>query len=187
MKNKIKKNILYFTKEIIPVIIGILIALYINNWNESRKERKYINQIFSSISKELKDTNEEIDRIIPLQKSLVDTISFYSKNKDINLFDALRKTNGIHIPTVRLNSWKAISNSKIELVNYDKLTLLSMIEEQQELVKNKSKYLMEFLYSNIHSYENEKKEVLQILIMDLIQTEESTREGIKNFEKLEKQ
>jgi hypothetical protein len=28
----------YFTKEIIPVIIGILIALFINNWNEERKE-----------------------------------------------------------------------------------------------------------------------------------------------------
>lgn len=187
MRDKIKKNILYFIKEIIPVILGILIALYINNWNESRKEKRYINQIFSSISKELKDTNEEIDRIIPLQKSLVDTISFYSKNNDINLFDALRKTNGMHIPTIRLNSWKAISNSKIELVNYEKLTLLSRIEEQQELIKNKSEYLMGFLYSNIHSYENEKKKVLQILITDLIQTEESAQEGIRNFEKLEKQ
>lgn len=34
-------------REIVPVIIGILIALLINNWNEDRKDKKYLNQIFS--------------------------------------------------------------------------------------------------------------------------------------------
>lgn len=186
MKEKIKKNTKHFIKEIIPVIAGILIALYINNWNENRKEKIYINQIFSSITKELKDTNQEIDRILPLQKSLIDSIDFYSKNSDINLFDALKKANGVHIPTIRLNSWKSISNSQIELVNYEKLTALSLIEEQQGLIKRKSEYLMQFSYSNLYNSDKEKKDLFKILLLDLIKTEESIREEIKYFEKLEK-
>jgi hypothetical protein len=46
-----KKYIKAFFKEIVPIIIGILVALYINNWNENKKDEKYINQILSSIKK----------------------------------------------------------------------------------------------------------------------------------------
>ncbi|HBU78269.1 MAG TPA: hypothetical protein DEF18_09225, partial [Muricauda sp.] len=36
-ENKISKYLLYALGEIILVVIGILIALRINNWNENRK------------------------------------------------------------------------------------------------------------------------------------------------------
>lgn len=38
--NRIRKYLLYAIGEIILVVIGILIALQINNWNESRKKEK---------------------------------------------------------------------------------------------------------------------------------------------------
>lgn len=38
-ENKFSKYLLYATGEIILVVIGILIALQINNWNEQRKDR----------------------------------------------------------------------------------------------------------------------------------------------------
>ena len=38
-KNKTGKYLKYAIGEIILVVIGILIALSINNWNETRKER----------------------------------------------------------------------------------------------------------------------------------------------------
>ncbi|MBO3115440.1 hypothetical protein J4050_01695 [Winogradskyella sp. DF17] len=39
-ENKTGKYIKYAIGEIILVVIGILIALQINNWNQSRKEAK---------------------------------------------------------------------------------------------------------------------------------------------------
>ena len=50
------KQIRQLVKEIIPVILGILIALIINNWNENRKEKKYLDQIFTSIESELEES-----------------------------------------------------------------------------------------------------------------------------------
>lgn len=61
-----------FLKEIIPIIVGILIALNINNWNENRKEKEYISQISSSIKKELAETHKDIDEILSSQKSFID-------------------------------------------------------------------------------------------------------------------
>jgi len=36
-ENKFSKYLIYAIGEIVPVVIGILIALQINNWNENRK------------------------------------------------------------------------------------------------------------------------------------------------------
>ncbi|MEM5564046.1 DUF6090 family protein [Psychroserpens sp. AS72] len=55
-ENKTKKYLLYASGEIILVVIGILIALQINNWNENRKNRS-LEHIF--ISRLLDDIKEE--------------------------------------------------------------------------------------------------------------------------------
>lgn len=99
-----KKYIKSFFKEIIPIIIGILVALYINNWNENKKDEKYINQILSSINKELEESNEDIKNKIPQQKRLIDTLSFYKDNDKVSLFDVMMKVNGIQMPQIRISS-----------------------------------------------------------------------------------
>ncbi len=55
-ENKLSKYLLYATGEIILVVIGILIALQINNWNEDRKNKKLEN---TYISRFLDDIEEE--------------------------------------------------------------------------------------------------------------------------------
>ena len=48
-KNKPGKYFKYAIGEIILVVIGILIALQINNWNENRKEKEALNAIYSTV------------------------------------------------------------------------------------------------------------------------------------------
>ena len=52
-QNKTGKYIKYAIGEIVLVVIGILIALSINNWNENRKENKYLNQVYVQLQKDL--------------------------------------------------------------------------------------------------------------------------------------
>ena len=91
---------------------------------------------------------------------------------------------GITIPTIKTSTWKAVSNSKIDLVSYKKIVALSNIEEQKEILKSKSDYLMHFLYSNLYATDKQKKEVLKILLLDIIQTEKTTLQYIDSFETL---
>ncbi len=52
-ENKVSKYILYAIGEIVLVVIGILIALSINNWNEHRKQINTQNYIYRVIKEDL--------------------------------------------------------------------------------------------------------------------------------------
>ena len=58
MENKTSKYFKYAIGEIVLVVIGILIALQINNWNEERKTRrqevKYLKNLHKNISLEFR-------------------------------------------------------------------------------------------------------------------------------------
>nr|WP_321230725.1 DUF6090 family protein [uncultured Psychroserpens sp.] len=56
MENKTGKYFKYAIGEIILVVIGILIALQINNWNKKRKINNEIESVFSLLEQEL-ETN----------------------------------------------------------------------------------------------------------------------------------
>ncbi len=64
MKNQTGKYIKYAIGEIILVVIGILIALQINNWNENRKNTSKETQFLKNFYADLKANKVELDRVI---------------------------------------------------------------------------------------------------------------------------
>lgn len=170
-----------FIKEIIPIIVGVLIAMYINNWNEDRKDEKYINHISLSIIKELKEANNEIKNKIPIQKSVIDNLDIYMNNNKISLYNTIIKTKGLHFPSIKMNSWKAISNSRIELLDYDKISDIANIEEQKDILKIKIDKLTDLIYPNMFETGKDKKLILKIMMLDIIQTEQSLQKEIEQI------
>jgi hypothetical protein len=66
-KNKTGKYLKYAIGEIILVMIGILLALQVNTWNEGRKTNKIEKQIFKNLLTSLKKDSTELVRIIDYQ------------------------------------------------------------------------------------------------------------------------
>ncbi len=60
-ENRFSKYLLYAIGEIILVVIGILIALQINNWNEARKDRNrelnYLRNVHADLSREVENNS----------------------------------------------------------------------------------------------------------------------------------
>ena len=65
IKNQTGKYFKYAIGEIILVVIGILIALQINNWNEQQKIRAYEITMLKEVSAALQTDLEFLDRNIP--------------------------------------------------------------------------------------------------------------------------
>ena len=70
-KNKTGKYLKYAIGEIILVVIGILIALQINNWNEGRKVKKQETQIYTELKSDLIQTKNDIQKAISQHKKIL--------------------------------------------------------------------------------------------------------------------
>jgi len=69
-KNKTGKYFLYAIGEIILVVIGILIALQINNWNESKKDRKLERTILTEIESTINQNINQLEGTIAGMKEM---------------------------------------------------------------------------------------------------------------------
>ena len=63
-QNRFSKYLLYAIGEIVLVVIGILIALQVNEWNENRKEAKREKETLKSLLIELEENKEIISNCI---------------------------------------------------------------------------------------------------------------------------
>lgn len=72
MENKTKKYLKYAIGEIILVVIGILIALWINNWNNQRLADNQTTNFLKNIKEDLVSDTLEFDNRIDFYKELID-------------------------------------------------------------------------------------------------------------------
>lgn len=82
-QGKTTKYLKYALGEIALVVIGILIALSINNWNESRQKKKVLNNIYDVVAEDLEKDASEVamvlafmeDRKLLFEKILNDSLT----------------------------------------------------------------------------------------------------------------
>ena len=80
--NEPMKYARYAIGEILLVVIGILIALQINNWNEERKESLAIKNVLIEIKEDLIEDRAELERNIELR-----TADFEAQKRIINVLE----------------------------------------------------------------------------------------------------
>ena len=68
---KFRKYLVYAVGEIVLVVLGILIALQINNWNEYRKERQKETELLLQIQTEYQSNLEQLDEKIRMRNDLI--------------------------------------------------------------------------------------------------------------------
>jgi hypothetical protein len=98
-KNKTGKYFKYAIGEIVLVVIGILIALQINNWNENRKKIAQEQYIFErlkvDIQTDLKFISAEMEGIIINTKELTSCINVILGNTESSLMDFRKNLNSL--------------------------------------------------------------------------------------------
>jgi hypothetical protein len=73
LDGKFRKYLAYALGEIALVMIGILLALQVNNWNEKRKSRKMASEIYHNLLTSLEQDSVEVQRTIDLLSNSLDT------------------------------------------------------------------------------------------------------------------
>ena len=125
MENKTGKYLKYAIGEIILVVLGILIALQINNANEERKIRKQELHYLENLKTDLKLNITELEEYIAVRNTRIE-----SANKVLEYFEGkpLTDLNDFAFHTTNIYIWQKFSqhdNTFQELVNSGNLALIS--------------------------------------------------------------
>ena len=122
-ENRFSKYILYAIGEIILVVIGILIALQINNWNEDKKQK--INEIktLESINATLKQDKIQLERIIPSNDNVRNSIDFILNhfNENLPYHNSLDyhfgNTTFTWVPNFQTSAFEALKSEGVNLIS----------------------------------------------------------------------
>ncbi|MGB5377868.1 DUF6090 family protein [Muriicola sp.] len=128
-ENKFSKYFLYAIGEIILVVIGILIALQINTWNEGRKDRLKEQVILLQLKDEYQANLQQLNGKMQLRKKIVASglilLNFMSAPEDVQRDSAIyHLSNIIYDPTFDPIENDLISSGNIRLIRNEKLRLL---------------------------------------------------------------
>jgi hypothetical protein len=123
-ENKFSKYLIYAIGEIILVVIGILIALQINSWNDHRVRKSEISSIYLSIKEELENDVMLLDKYLPifnwknanLEKIVREDISLDEWTKNDSLFRSFASFPDFEISQERFQLLK----SKVDVDNETK-------------------------------------------------------------------
>jgi Family of unknown function (DUF6090) len=75
-ENRTSKYLLYAIGEIVLVVIGILIALSINNWNTNRIQKQKEHLLLSELNKEFKANKIQLDTVLSSHKRSMKSVEY---------------------------------------------------------------------------------------------------------------
>lgn len=127
-ENKPAKYIRYALGEITLVVIGILIALQINNWNQSRLEQKQESKILQTLLRDLNVARDESIRLIKKDQINFDGLEFFLSGEEAR--ETLinhPKVDSLFNPLIwgSVNTEIPVINSYTDLKNAGKTGLIS--------------------------------------------------------------
>lgn len=157
---KTSKYLKYAIGEIILVMIGILLALQVNNWNQARQLEKEELKILSGLHQEFRDNLIRFDTIYKRQEARRNGIITVMTD-DIETYSA-QKWDSIHFKVGQVWTFDPLQGFYNSIINSGKLDLISndglktRISKFQDLVLdykeeelNTSKFSQEQLYPEI--------------------------------------
>lgn len=136
-QNKTSKYVKYAIGEIVLVVIGILIALQINNWNESRKDKNVEHNYLLRLLNDIENDNKTLEYSKRLSTTRLNQIDF--------LTNAIENPNMVAgnesqiIESIEKVTWRSyLSLSRIvynELLNSGKMSLIQSESLRGSLAK----------------------------------------------------
>ncbi len=149
-ENKFSKYLIYAIGEIALVMIGILLALQVNNWNEAQKNKNIETRALINLRSEFKENSARLNDLLnkklqedKVNRAFIELIS----NDTISLDNKIK----VSIPSTSGRRWSAtyevlnslLSSGEIEKLKNDSLKLLltTWTNEVTEYIQTEPRFL----------------------------------------------
>lgn len=163
IENKVSRYLLYALGEIALVMIGILLALQVNNWNELEKEKKEEQKLLTDLRSEFSQNEVSLDSVLKKTKDAHSSLSvlirligtdslhdFKGKKLDSLLIECLDnpywdRTEFILRDLENSGRLSKLTNKKLKLALYKWSQLNSSISDKDEDANIAYRYFLNYL------------------------------------------
>ena len=138
-ENKVLRYLAYAVGEIFLVVIGILIALQVNNWNEARKDRQdeleILREIHANLQGDLQEFELGIDIHLDKKNACQDLLNIVKKDLPYD------ESYGYYLNYLRIyprfdsngSGYQLLKTKGLDLIRNDELRYYSMLSREKEL------------------------------------------------------
>jgi len=183
--NKPLKYMRYAIGEIVLVVIGILIALSINNWNEWRKDREKEQKVLETLADNLERNSvilrEGLSRVEELHKSAKIVFNFFegkvTYHDSLDNHFRLGRRNGVMQGIISLEGYENYKNAGFDIILSDaiKTNVLDLFEVRYPHLEAYRQLLL-VAYNRLSEYEMIKTQYFRmnkpINIVNLLKSNE---------------
>ena len=186
-QNTVSKYLLYAIGEIVLVMIGILLALQVNNWNEGRKNDLKESLLIKNIIEDLRldsirisQSLNELTHQLKVVDILISKVNGNNKSLNYDSMGLVRYSSDFR-PISQRNHAESVSNLENEvtrelLQNYflEEDQVVDIFKEYEEIIHHMIRpYLREVGMHNLKSlYEGQPDETVQVLLNAVILEEQ---------------
>ena len=150
---RVRRYVLYALGEITLVVIGILIALQVNNWNEERKnislEKKLLTELQKSLERNCDQMISDIEARESWNKSsdiiisILEEGGLYTDTLDIHFQDARKPGTNLSLSNA---GYEGLKNAGFNIIRSDELRneIIELFEVTQEALLEEMEYFESF-------------------------------------------
>lgn len=175
------KKLKKFGYDLLPVTIGVLLALLINNFQGNLREKHFIHKVLRTIVLENEQNILEIGKSLKSQQLAIDTLSFYRTDDSTSLMELIRRIGGIHLPDITNSGADFLLNNHQTSADLNMLIQLSKMNLLVNSLDANSEQILNRLYGDLQSTSSAEKERIQLMLSDLINYEEEFLEETQEF------
>lgn len=160
-----------FGYDLLPVAVGVFLALVLNNAQQAWKEDSFQEQLLNTIFKENETNKKEINSLLDKQQRTIDTLNYYAENDDYTIFELIKKVNGLSTPDLANHGASFLLNNSQSLVEVEVLLKLSALDSKLKVYQVSVDHVIDALYNDLYNNDAASKRKLSLMISDIMNYE----------------
>lgn len=151
------KPFLSFLREVLVVVIGILIAVVLNDFQTKRTDQRYLKKAMSAIEEEVKDARLSVSEVVERHSITIDSLERYAEDSIMSLAEFLERAGGIQLATTGNVGLRFYVAGKADLLDLELVSKLADVEVSTQVLRGKMDRLLDFTYGRLTSTDAESK------------------------------
>ena len=140
-ENRVNKYLLYAFGEIVLVMVGILLALQVNNWNEERKQRQVERKYFVNLRNDMQADLERLDFMMDMASAKVKAAQKMKQKANADSIGSLYDFSGDMLTLIFVDEFRPSDNTYEEMKSSGNFSTLRNDDLKLKLMNLKKTYV----------------------------------------------